>query len=61
MTDSIPPTESEKAHFEEIEKDFEDAKHDFVGQGGIVRDFGESSSAVVPWLQRTAFHPTWPA
>jgi len=51
----VPLTKLQEAYLREAEKDFEDVKDDIAKQAAIVQDFGDSRSAVVPWLQKTAF------
>jgi hypothetical protein len=49
----LPATEQEC--LEKIKKDFESVKGDIVEQASIVQGFGDSKSAQVPWLEKTAF------
>jgi hypothetical protein len=51
----LPPTELQEVYLREAEKDFEKVKDDVAKQAAIVQDPGDSRSAVVPWLQKTAF------
>jgi hypothetical protein len=46
--------------FERLEKDCKGVKDDIEEQADIVQDFGDSRSARVPWLEKTAlqFHLT---
>jgi hypothetical protein len=53
--DPILPIELQAAYLRVVERDFEKVKRDIVKQAAIVQDFGDSRSAVVPWLQKTAF------
>jgi hypothetical protein len=45
----------QRAYLKEKEGDFERVKDDIAEQAGIVQGFGDSRSAQVPWLQKTAF------
>jgi hypothetical protein len=47
--------EREKACFEELEKDCQKVGDDIAEQASVAHDFGDSRSARVPWLERTAF------
>ena len=49
----LPATKQEC--LEKIKKDFESVKGDIVEQASIVQGFGDSKSAQVPWLEKTAF------
>ena len=51
----MPCIEGERALFERLEKDYKGVKDDIKEQASIVHDFGDSRSARVPWLERTAF------
>ena len=53
--DSEQVTETEKELFEKLEEDHNRVKDDVEEQAGVVYDFGESRSARIPWLKRTAF------
>ena len=41
--------------FERLEEDYKEVRDDIEEQASIVHDFGDSRSARVPWLERTAF------
>jgi hypothetical protein len=52
---ATPRTEGERALFKRLEKDYKGVRDDIEEQASIVHDFGDSRSARVPWLERTAF------
>jgi len=41
--------------FVKLEKDYEDVKGDIEEQASIVRDFGDSKSERMPWLETARF------
>ena len=41
--------------FKKLEADYKGVKDDIEKQASVVHDFGDSKSARVPWLERTAF------
>jgi hypothetical protein len=53
--DSGRVTEAEKVLFERLEEDYKGVRDDVEEQASTVHDFGDSRSARVPWLGRTAF------
>jgi Lhr-like helicase len=54
-TSLTPPTVAEDTYFQRVEDDYARVEGDLRQQAQVVRDFGDSKSARVPWLERTAF------
>jgi hypothetical protein len=52
---AAPLKEEERALLTKLEDDYRDIRGDIEEQAGIVRDFGDSRSARVPWLERLGF------
>jgi hypothetical protein len=50
-----PLTEPERELFAKLERDYAGVAGDIDEQASIVRDFGDSRSERVPWLERTGF------
>jgi hypothetical protein len=49
------PTAAETEYCNQLEKDYAHVADDLTEQGAIAQGFGDSRSARIPWLERTAF------
>jgi hypothetical protein len=52
---TTPLRKIEEDLFASLEADYQGVKDDIAQEAGVVRDFGDSRSARVPWLERTGF------
>jgi len=54
-SDSTPLTQGERVLFEKAEADVRKVKEEMAEEAGIVHDFEDLRSSIVPWLQKLAF------